>query len=146
MFVMLEREIKTILKRVHFLFPAGLELAPDVKQKTKAMISRLEKKPHFYCPYEREETTEVHVSRWLNTHTSNPEAELVGFTSLDPYEPKRFIPATTPRAVTSDTNVVLGKRKRCLDEEDTVCVSSSSSESRLVCDYNRRPKKIRRNR
>ncbi|XP_045212330.2 uncharacterized protein LOC123563544 [Mercenaria mercenaria] len=126
-----------------YLIPA-LSRAPRVKRKTKALIARLESKPHFYCPYEREEPTKVHVSRWLNKYTASPEEDLLGFTSRDPYEPKKFISTVEPRAVNSDTNVVLGKRKRERDEEETVCVSTSSSESRLVCDHSNRPKKFRR--
>ncbi|XP_053384579.1 uncharacterized protein LOC128550156 [Mercenaria mercenaria] len=129
-----------------YLLPA-LDSVPDVKRETEAMIKRLENQPHFYCPYGREETTKVHVGRWLDKHTCNPEKELTGFTSKDPYDLERFIPIVEPRLSTSDTNVILGKRKRVRErEEETVYISGSSSDSRLVSDRGYRPRKVRKSR
>ncbi|XP_060558767.1 uncharacterized protein LOC132719045 [Ruditapes philippinarum] len=140
------RETDRLLEQAYNLyFTRGLSKDRRLKKKTKAMIARLESKPHFYCPYEREESTEIHVTRWLNAYTANPEEELFGFTSRDPYEPKRVVPEVAPRAVISDTNVVLGKRKRARDDEqDLVGVSMSSSDSRLFCEHGNRPKKVRK--
>jgi len=51
---------------------AELERFPKLKRQYKEMIERIEKRPHLYTPYEREETTNQHVARWL-TSTSGKE-------------------------------------------------------------------------
>lgn len=130
--------------KILILFAAEMNKHPRVKRKTAALIADLEKKPHLYSPYEREESTSVHVNRWLNAHTSSPEVELIGFQSGDIYEPKRSIATIMPRVSTSDTNIILGKRKRQRDrDDDDDCINKSSSETRLII-HNCRPRKQRK--
>ncbi|KAL4235838.1 hypothetical protein ACF0H5_004228 [Mactra antiquata] len=145
-FKMIRHTDKYLKETYDFYYEPALDHAPQVKEDTKALIDKLLKRPHFYCPDEREESTWCHVNRWLTNYTSSPEKELVGFSANDPYEPVKCIPNLAPKLSTSETNVILGKRKRCadIDDEDSGGVYVSSSDTRLVRPTARRCKKIRR--
>ena len=101
----------------------------QIKAKLWIVIQRLEKLPHLYRPKQREESTDIHVSRWLISYTQTPETEMIGFATSDPFEPRRFIADVKPRLSSSDTRVVLGKRKRADMEEDEYEVGATDSGS-----------------
>ena len=113
---------------------AELERFPELKRQYKEMIERIEKRPHLYTPYEREETTNQHVARWLTSTSGYGEPELVGFSSLCPLEPQRSVPFGQPRVCNSEINICSKKRKRCDDddEHDANFALKSSSDTRLV--------------
>ena len=117
---------------------AHLEQFPELKRQYEEMIERIEKRPHLYSPYEREETTNQHVARWLTSTSGYGEPELVGFSSLCPLEPHRSVPSVEPRVCNSEIYVCGKKRKRCDDDDehdDRDFALKSSSDTRLVrCD------------
>ena len=115
-----------------------LKKYPELKQKYKRMIKRLENKLHLFSPYEREDTTKQHVARWLTSTSGYGEPELVGFSSLCPIEPQRSVPLVEPRACNSGINICSKKRKRCDDDDehdaDNFTLKSSSDTRLFRCD------------
>ena len=113
-----------------------LKKYPELKQKYKQMTKRLEKKPHLYSSFEREDTTKQQVARWLTPTSGYGEPDLVGFSSLCPIEPQRSVPA--PCACNSGINICSKKRKRCDDDDehdaDNFTLKSSSDTRLFRCD------------
>lgn len=131
------------------MFLAGLKEFPEIKRQYKKMIQRLKQKPHMYSPYERDESTDNHVQRWLFSSTGKAEPEFVGFTSLCPLEPKRMVPSYEPRVCNSDINIpVTGqKRKMCdVESDDVISAVRSSSDTRLVREASPKAQAVRKRR
>ena len=109
----------------------------DFKKQLVALVENLNTLPHIYYPHRRVESTQTVVQNWLNTKTSSAEPELCGFTSHDPYEPRKFIPNCASRKSNSEINISLMNRKKGVeiysDISDIIDVYKSSSDTRVSC-------------